>query len=214
MGKQRKKTLQELMQDRATGTQNQSVYTSEPRRISTGNESVRSQVRNLYQRQEPQSTWDKIVTKTKDIMNDTGVFLEQTKLGAKSGIISAGGQMEFMKFVNRKPLKDFAQLQDDVSFNLSNPTPEQALARQNEKLNKATLVNGVLVNKEKEINDTPIMRMFNQKQEEVNQELAKNAQNARTSLGKYFTENVAPSMGQSLVGTGLDALVPRFRCCL
>ena len=53
MGKQRKKTLQELMQERATGTGNQSTYTTEPmkpRNIS--NESVKTQVDRLYKRNE------------------------------------------------------------------------------------------------------------------------------------------------------------------
>ena len=91
MGKQRKKTLQELMQERATGTGNQSAYTSEPRRISTGNESVRSQVNRLFQRQEPQSFSDKVMNRYNEIKNSKLGYIGRSFVaGAKSGTVGIG----------------------------------------------------------------------------------------------------------------------------
>lgn len=211
MGKQRKKTLQELMQERATGTGNQSVYTTEPRKTYGTSESVKTQVNNLYKRNQtkPTNTWDKVVNKTKDIMNDVGIFAKNTGLGAERGVYSALGQTEFMSQQKSDLQRNLRQRQTEAKFALSNPTAEQRLERDAEKMQGATLVNGVLVKKRPSINDSDIMKTFNKKQEEVDQKIFENTEKTKTSLGEYYAGNVAPSMGQSLVGTGLDLLAPR-----
>ena len=87
MGKQRKKSLQELMQERATGTGNQSVYTTEPRK--TYNTSVKSQVDKLYKRNEPQSFSNKVMNRYNEIKN-TGVGFTARSFGVGALTGTAG----------------------------------------------------------------------------------------------------------------------------
>ena len=104
MGKQRKKTLQELMQERATGTGNQSAYTTEPRKTYGTSESVKTQVNNLYKRNQtkPTNTWDKVVTRANQIYQDT------TAMNSRYGVTQNQGNvlLDKVKTTQTKPITE------------------------------------------------------------------------------------------------------------
>lgn len=133
MGKQRKKTLQELMQERATGTGNQSAYTTEPmKRRNVSSESVKTQVDNLYKRNEPQSFSDKVMSRYNEIKN-TGVGFTTRSFGTgvltgTAGIlqgVATDVASQMQKGEEKKTIDNVTDLIKAVS-NLTNPQTARA----------------------------------------------------------------------------------------
>ena len=122
MGKQRKKTLQELMQERATGTDNQSAYTTEPRKIRT--ESVKSQVDRLYQRKQPQSFSDKVVDRYNQIRNSSLGFVTRSfGTGVKTGLAGIGQSIftDFASNLQKGEEKSIGKNIIELASTISNP---------------------------------------------------------------------------------------------
>ena len=205
MAIKRKKTLAELMQEKSQGITDTSAYTTKPMQ-STSN--VKSMVNQVYKPQTSNSTWDRVVAKTNEALNDTGLFIKNTALGGKSGVVGALGQTEFLTQQRNSNYRNFREAQTKIKEAKEGQTVEERLQKQNKELENASIVNGLIVKKKSSINDSSIMQDFNKKQEDINKQITENTEKAKTKLGKYYVGNVAPSMGQSLVGTGLDILAP------
>lgn len=151
------------------------------------------------------NTWNRVMNTASNILKDTGTFFKNLTLGAQSGGISAIGQTEFLSQQRSENYRRFQQQATEIE---QKRTKQGIIDFENKKNENAKLVNGVLVRNQPKINDSAIMQRVNTKQEEINQKMAQNAENAKTKVGKYLASDVAPSMGQSLVGTGLDIIAP------
>ena len=154
------------------------------------------------------SAWDRVLNATNTILNDTGTFLKGLGLGAKSGGESAVRQIEYLTQQRNANYRRFREGQTKLKEATENLTAEESINKQNKKLEDSVIVNGIIVKKKTDINDTAVMKEFDKQQEKTKQQILENAEKAKTKLGKYYAGNVAPSMGQSLVGTGLDLIAP------
>ena len=192
MATKRKKTLAELMQERAQQSTDTSAYTTNPM--------PRANLNN--------DTWNRVINRRNAILNDTEMFVRNTGLGAKSGVVSALGQTEFLTQQKNEAYRKFREADTQLRNIDKNLSVEEKLKKENEKLEKTKNVNGIIVTKRPEIKDSAIMQDFAKEQEEINKKIAENTEKTKTKLGKFYAGNVAPSMGQSLTGTALDIMAP------
>lgn len=139
---------------------------------------------------------------------DLGMFAKNLALGGYNGGVSAARQNEYLSQQRSEGYRTFNQIQTRVNEQMKNKTADEKLKYNIEQLNKSKSVNGVLVQEQMKINDTSTMKMYNAEEERINKKIAKNAENTDTVAGKYLAGEIAPSMGQSLVGTGLDIIAP------
>lgn len=139
---------------------------------------------------------------------DLGMFAKNLALGGYNGGVSAARQNEYLSQQRSEGYRTFNQIQTRVNEQMKNKTANEKLKYNIEQLNKSKSVNGVLVQEQMKINDTSTMKMYNAEEERINKKIAKNAENTDTVVGKYLAGEIAPSMGQSLVGTGLDIIAP------
>lgn len=211
MGKQRKKTLQELMQERATGTGNQSAYTTEPRKIRT--ESVKSQVDNLYNKTTPKSFSQKVAEKYNQITNDS------RKIGSNFLTSTSSNLKNSLYYIESASNKNFK------SYNLLN----QQLANLKEQQNQKETVSKDEIKKiqsPKEINirnneiyknqgnpllrkptESLIQKNIGESIEKDEQKIQQNIESAQTKVGRKLAE-LTPSINQSLIGMGMSAINP------
>ena len=170
-------------------------------------EQIKKQVDNLYNKNEQTSTntWQKVVNKANAIMNDTKQFSKNFALGAERGGISALGQTEFL---SQQQFQGYRKQQSILTEARKNETVEGKLQEANRKYDEAKMINGVAISKQADINESGTMQFFNKKQEDIDKKMAENTEKTQTTLGRYYTGNVAPSLGQSTVGTVLDIVAP------
>ncbi len=139
---------------------------------------------------------------------DLGLFTKNLALGGYKGGVSAVGQSEYLSQEKHDTYRKFNQIQTKVNEEMKNKTADDKLKYNIEQLDKSKSMNGVLVQEQMKINDTSTMKMYNAEEKRINKKILENAEKADTRVGKYLVGDIAPSMGQSLVGTGLDILAP------
>lgn len=148
------------------------------------------------------------VNEAKNVKSDVVRVAKGAGLGAANGLISASGQSEFLTQQRSDRYRKFNELQTDVENQKQLKTAQDNLNYNIQKLDKSKTTNGIRITPKSNINDSKTMKMFNEKQNEINQKIIENSESSNTKIGKYLSSEVAPSMGQSLVGTALDIVAP------
>lgn len=151
---------------------------------------------------------NKKLNKKQYIADDARALVKGIGLGGYKGGVTALGQTEFLSQQRSDTYRKFNQRQTNIKEQKEAKTANEQLQLGLKQLQNADTSKGVLIKKQPSINESASMQYFNKKEEELNKKIAQNAETASTNAGKYLAGQVAPSMGQSLVGTGLDIIAP------
>ena len=151
---------------------------------------------------------NKQLNKKQYIADDARALVKGIGLGGYKGGVTALGQTEFLSQQRSDTYRKFNQRQTNIKEQKEAKTANEQLQLGLKQLQNADTSKGVLIKKQPSINESASMQYFNKKEEELNKKIAQNAETASTNAGKYLAGQVAPSMGQSLVGTGLDIIAP------
>lgn len=151
---------------------------------------------------------NKQLNKKQYIADDARALVKGIGLGGYKGVVTALGQTEFLSQQRSDTYRKFNQRQTNIKEQKEAKTADEQLQLGLKQLQNADTSKGILIKKQPSINESASMQYFNKKEEELNKKIAQNAETASTNVGKYLASQVAPSMGQSLVGTGLDIIAP------
>ena len=146
------------------------------------------------------------------IGNDVKQTVKNTVLGGASGLVSGLGQIEFLSQQKNPEYRKAQAFATKVKEQKELKTGKDIIDYEIKNLENSKIVNGMIMRQQPSINESTTMKVFNKQQEEINKTIEENTEQAQTKLGKFYAGQVAPSMGQSLVGTGLDIVAPRYGC--
>lgn len=193
---QSKMASSSVSQERLKNTRNIPVTNTQPiTQVETKKGNPNSKLNNLFK-----------------IGNDVYRTGKGIVLGGAKGVVGALGQTEFLSQQRNPEYRKAQAFATKVKEQKELKTGKDIIDYETKNLENSKIVNGMIIRQQPSINESTTMKVFNNQQEEIDKMIEENTEQAQTKLGKFYAGQVAPSMGQSLVGTGLDIVAPRYGC--
>lgn len=225
MSAMRKKTLLELMQERAEQNLNQqintSAYTDKPRSANNNSE-IKTKVDSMFrtnQNNNEDDIFGRTANTARKILNDSNNIKNNFMLGIKKAGESSLSYIEEVSNQNSNTYarynKQNAKIKKNRELNqniLNGKNSNKGILPNKDNLraqgSKTSIDNAIVTSlKESQKLESPITEYINEIIENDEQKIEQNIENSETKVGKKLAE-VTPSIGQSVTGMAVSTINP------